>query len=147
MRTKSGTRRAVRAGTHRQGRSLHEDGPLVLVVDDYDHTREMYAEFLSFVGFRVAEAATAEAALALAARVRPAAVVMDLALPGMSGWEAAAHLRRDMRRRRLPIIAVTASCDPAVRAAALDAGCDAFMQKPVGPNALADALGDLLRRT
>jgi CheY-like chemotaxis protein len=146
MTTRSGTRRAVRAGTYRQGRSLHDDGPLVLVVDDYDHTREMYAEFLSFVGFRVAEAATAEAALDLARRLRPSAVVMDLALPGMSGWEAAACLRRDVRRR-LPIIAVTASCDPSFRAAALGAGCDAFMQKPVGPNALADAIGDLLRQT
>lgn len=136
----------MRAGAYRQTRSLHDDGPLVLVVDDYDHTREMYAEFLAFVGFRVAEAATAEAALELATRIRPSAVVMDLALPGMSGWEAAARLRRDARRRRLPIIAVTASCDPSVKDAALGAGCDAFMQKPVGPNALADALGDLLRR-
>ena len=116
----------------------------MLVVDDYADTREMYAEFLSFAGFSVAEAATGEAAITEARKLKPAAVVMDLSLPGMTGWEAAAVLRRE-RGNALPIIAVTASLDPSFRDAALAAGCDVFLRKPVAPKTLAAEIGRLLR--
>jgi two-component system, cell cycle response regulator DivK len=117
----------------------------VLVVDDHEHTREMYAEFLAFVGFRVASAGTGEIALERARRLAPAVVVMDYSLPGLDGWEAARRLRRDARTRSTAILGITAAGD-SERARALASGCDGFMEKPVAPNVLADEVGRLLRR-
>lgn len=139
---KSGTRKSVRPGAYRQ---IVRPNPVhVLVVDDYTHTREMYAEFLSFVGFRVSAAESAMAAIESARKKKPGAVVMDLALPDMPGWEAARVLRRDARMRNVPIIAVTAYSPENARRVALEAGCNVFLEKPVGPNALADLIKELV---
>jgi two-component system cell cycle response regulator DivK len=60
--------------------------PLILVVDDVGDNREMYAEFLEYEGYQVAQARTGVEALALAQTVAPALIVMDLSMPGMDGW-------------------------------------------------------------
>jgi CheY-like chemotaxis protein len=144
-RTKSGIRRSERPGAYRQ--TNEGDPALVLVVDDYMHTREMYAEFLAFVGFRVASAWNAGLAIRAARLARPALVVMDLALPDMTGCEAASILRRDARTKNVPIIAVTAYSKTHMRDVALRSGCDVFLEKPIAPNALVDEIRALLRRT
>lgn len=143
----SGVRPSVRPGSS-PGSSHRERGPgaLVLVVDDYAHTREMYAEFLSFVGFRVASAETGALALRAARRRRPSLVVMDLALPDMTGWQAASFLRREAITKDVPIIAVTAYPETHAREVAMRAGCDLFLEKPVTPNDLVEAIRRLLAR-
>ena len=65
-----------------------ETVPLILVVDDYQDAREMYAEYLQFSGFRVAEARNGNEALEQAFALKPDLILMDLSLPGMDGWEA-----------------------------------------------------------
>jgi len=79
--------------------------PLVLVVDDYEDAREMYAECLDQSGFAVAQAESGDEAVAKALALQPALIVMDLALPGMDGWSATRAMQRarPARGRRLPI--------------------------------------------
>ena len=72
-------------------------GALVLVVDDYEDAREMYAEYLAYSGFRVAEARTGVEALEKAFELLPDLILMDLSLPVMDGWEATRRLKADAR--------------------------------------------------
>jgi PleD family two-component response regulator len=81
--------------------------PLILVVEDYPDAREMYAEYLRFSGFRVAEARNGEEALARARQEVPDVVLMDLALPLMDGWEATRRLKSDPRTARTLVVALT----------------------------------------
>lgn len=140
----SGIRRAQRPGTYRQ--VANRDPALVLLVEDYDETREMYAEFLEFVGFRVAEAGTGDYAIKTVHERHPSLVVMDLSLPDMNGCQAASALRADARTMDIPIIALTAHGRHEARDMALRAGCDVFLEKPLGPNELADQIASLLHR-
>ena len=61
--------------------------PLVLVVEDYQDAREMYSAYLQFSGYRVAEATNGVEAIEQAQELMPDIILMDLALPGMSGIE------------------------------------------------------------
>ena len=76
--------------------------PLVLVVDDYQDAREMYAEYFKASGFRVAEARTGIEAVAKARELLPDCILMDLSLPGIDGWEATRQLKADQTPRRSP---------------------------------------------
>jgi CheY-like chemotaxis protein len=110
--------------------------PLVLLVEDYQDAREMYADYLRFSGYRVAEASNGIEALALAAELRPAIVLMDLALPQLDGWEATRRLKRDPETRHIPVVALTGHALPEHQDGARNAGCDAFITKPCLPDAL-----------
>jgi two-component system, cell cycle response regulator DivK len=112
------------------------DSPLVLIVEDYEDAREMYAEYLQYAGFRVAEARNGIEALQIAQEQLPDVILMDLALPGMDGWEATRRLKSDERTRRIPVIAVTGHALSGHSDTARKAGCDAFVSKPCLPDAL-----------
>ena len=103
--------------------------PPVLVVDDNDDTRAMYAALLSAAGFAVQTAANGEEAIA-AAEDRPAVIVMDLAMPGLNGWEATRRLKTGTRTSDIPVIVLTAHDLDHYRDVAVAAGCDAFLSKP-----------------
>jgi len=109
------------------------DLPLVLVVDDYQDAREMYAESLGASGFNVAEAETGDEAVAKAFELVPDVIVMDLSLPGMDGWTATRTLKKDARTRAIPVVVLTGNARSDVPAAAREAGCDAFLIKPCLP--------------
>src|SRR6476646_7069571 len=81
--------------------------PLVLVVEDYQDAREMYAAYLQFSGFQVAEAANGIEAVQKTVELQPDIVLMDLALPQMDGWEATRRLKSDARTTHIPIVALT----------------------------------------
>ena len=110
------------------------DRPLVLVVDDYQDAREMYAECLDQCGFRVAQAESGDEAVAKAVALRPALIVMDLALPGMDGWTATRTIKTDSRTATIPVVALTGHARTDASKAARDAGCDAFLTKPCLPD-------------
>jgi CheY-like chemotaxis protein len=110
--------------------------PLVLVVDDFTDAREMYAEYLQFSGFRVAEAGNGLEALEKAFELLPDIILMDLSMPGMDGWEATRQLKADHRTRHIPVIAVTGHALAGHSEGAKKAGCDAFVTKPCLPDAL-----------
>ena len=113
-----------------------DQGPLILVVDDYEDAREMYAEYLRFCGFRVAEARNGNEALEQAFALMPDLVLMDLSLPGMDGWEATRQLKGDERTRHIPVVALTGHALAGASEGAKRAGCDSFVTKPCLPDDL-----------
>lgn len=110
--------------------------PLVLVVDDVAHGREIFAEYLEFRGFRVATAADGLEALDKAFDLRPDVILMDLSLPGLDGWEATRRLKQDDRTRAIPIIALTAHALASAHDKAKEVGCDSVVTKPCIPRDL-----------
>ena len=120
------------------------DAPLILVVDDYQDAREMYAEYLQFSGFRVAEARNGNEAVAQAFSLRPDLILMDLSLPGMDGWEATRVLKADERTKHIPVVALTGHALAGASEGARKAGCDSFVTKPCLPEDLVREIRKIL---
>lgn len=118
--------------------------PVVLVVDDFIDNREMYGEYLAHLGFRVLEASDGRTAVDVARQERPSAIVMDLSLPVLDGWEATRILKGDPLTAGIVILVLSGHAEPASRQRALDAGCDEFMPKPCLPADLAGTVKRLL---
>jgi two-component system cell cycle response regulator DivK len=118
--------------------------PLILVVDDFEDNRAMYAVYLAYCGYDVVEAADGEEAVAVARQRTPDAIVMDLSLPVMDGWEATRRLKADERTRHIPIIALTGHALAGHSRGAREAGCDAFLAKPCLPEVLVEKVQELL---
>ena len=112
------------------------ENPLVLVVEDYQDAREMYAAYLQFSGYRVAEATNGIEAIEQANELMPDIILMDLALPKMDGWEATRRLKMAEKTRHIPIVALTGHALAGHAEGARQAGCDAFVTKPCLPDAL-----------
>jgi len=121
--------------------------PLVLVVDDFEDMRFMYSEYLSRLGYRVATAADGEEGLRVARSLRPAVVVLDLAMPVMDGWETARQLRSHEETKRAVIIALTGNANAKNRRLAMEAGCDHFIAKPLLPAELDVLIRRVLARS
>jgi CheY-like chemotaxis protein len=119
-------------------------GPVVLIVDDDQDSREMYTVALSAMGFQPLVAVDAEEALARARECRPDVVVADVKLPGVSGLELTRQLRTDTQTKSAAIILLTGHSFGSVRQQAHDAGCDRFLVKPYLPDALAAQIHDVL---
>ena len=111
-----------------------------IIVDDHTDTRAGYAEFLAAFGFDVRTAADAEELRALLHVWLPDAIVLDLQLPRTDGWELTREIKSDPRTRGIAVIVVSACVLPAERAAAEDAGCNAFINKPCDPLAIVEEL-------
>ncbi len=107
--------------------------PLVLVVDDTPETRRLIRRVLERDGLRVVEAATGEEALRAIQQHRPALAVLDLRLPGISGFEVAKRVRahHDPEIARTSLLACSASVQAEVQEEAIQAGCDGFEGKPI----------------
>ncbi|HZU82865.1 MAG TPA: response regulator [Polyangiaceae bacterium] len=118
--------------------------PLILLVDDFQDNREMYAEYFGYFDFRVVEAANGIEALEKAFDETPDVVIMDLSLPGMDGWEATRRLKNDPRTKKVPVIALTGHALAGHSKGARDAGCDAFVAKPCLPEKLLEEVRRLL---
>jgi len=116
------------------------EGPLVLIVDDFEDNRAIYVQFLTFEGFRVIEAANGKEALEKATAQLPDAIVMDLSLPVMDGWEATRRLKADERTSRIPVVALTGHALGGHSQRAKDAGCDMYLTKPCLPEDLVTVL-------
>jgi CheY-like chemotaxis protein len=117
--------------------------PLVLVIDDSDDTREMYAVMLRLEGFVVEEARDGQEGVAKAIEALPVIIITDLAMPVMDGWETIRRLRVDERTRGIPIIACTAREAPS---GARDSGADVLLAKPCPLDTLLLEVRQLLRR-
>jgi two-component system response regulator MprA len=118
---------------------------VVLLVDDDLDSRAGYAEWLAAAGFTVEVASTGAEAVAMAAVHSPDAIIMDLQMPVMDGWEATRQIRASHSGRPY-ILALTAHhASDANRAAAYDAGCDDLVGKPLGPDILVAIVAAALR--
>jgi CheY-like chemotaxis protein len=81
--------------------------PLVLLVEDDRSTRALYRDYLSHSGFRIIDAHNGHQALEKARELQPHAVVTDLAVPGMDGFEFCKALQQSASTRSIPVLAVT----------------------------------------
>lgn len=118
----------------------------VLVVEDDSNALSGYMEFLAAAGFEPTGVGDGAEALSIALRNPPAAVVTDITMPGMTGFELAAALRCDVRTRQVPVIGLTAHWTPDVRARAVDVAMQAVLLKPCVPSHLVAELERVLGR-
>jgi two-component system, cell cycle response regulator DivK len=118
----------------------------VLIVDDFEDNRAMYAEYLRYSGFEVIEASNGVEAIDRAREGSPDVVVMDLSLPVLDGWEATRRLKADARTRNIPVVALTGHALEGHSQGAREAGCDWFLAKPCLPETLLSTLNELLSR-
>lgn len=125
---------------------MNDEAPFVLLVEDFDDAREMYAEFLQYSGIRVAEAADALQGLRLAEELQPSIILMDAALPGLSGWDAIKRLKQNPATRHIPVLMLTGHVLGDARERALAAGADGFIPKPCLPDELAQRVLAAVRR-
>jgi len=116
----------------------------VLVVDDVAANRALMCDFLTNVGFDVAQVDDGSDLLAAARRFRPDLIVMDSVMPPVDGVEATRRLRQDAELGGVPVIAVSASATAEHRAACLQAGVNVFLTKPVSLEALREHIGEQL---
>ncbi len=116
----------------------------ILVVDDMADNRFLLCELLRPVGFEVREANNGAEALEVFAQWPPHAVLMDMRMPVMDGYEATRRLKSTEPGRAIPIIAVTASAFEDSRKQVMATGVDGYLRKPFQPDDLYDLLGKLL---
>ncbi|MGH7476457.1 MAG: response regulator [Longimicrobiales bacterium] len=105
----------------------------VLLVEDNEDNRFIYSTILQRQGYRVLEARTGEEGVSLARERRPDLILMDISLPRMDGFEATRLLKASRQTAAIPIVAVTAHALMQDRLRAREAGCDAYLVKPIEP--------------
>lgn len=123
-----------------------ETRPLILIVDDYVDALDIWAIYLRSFGYRVETAANGIEALAIAERLQPDLIVLDLELPGLSGVEVARRLRSNPAMQHLPLIAATGHSHVRQLDLAREVGFDAVVVKPCDPEQLVREIERLLRR-
>lgn len=121
--------------------------PLVLLVDDSEETRAMYADYLVHFGVRVEHAVDGDHALWKVVSLKPNVVVMDLAMPVLDGWEATHRMKTHPKTKHIPVIALTGHVTRRELRRAQDAARTSCSAKPCLPEALLAAVRRLLTAT
>lgn len=111
-------------------------GRRVLVADDNPDQRALYVDILTHAGYEVLQARDGAEAIARARDDRPGLILMDVTMPGTSGWNAVRALRDQAETRDIPIIVITGLSGTGDRDASFAAGSDAYLSKPVSPRRL-----------
>ncbi len=106
-------------------------GELILIVEDNEKNRKLLRDLLEYEGYLTIETETAEEALSLTKERLPSLILMDIALPGMNGFEALKLLRANPATEGIPVIAVTASVMTHDQQKIMDAGFDDYQKKPI----------------
>ena len=118
----------------------------ILVVDDEPDITALVAYHLAKAGFRVSTAANGPDALKAAREERPDIVILDLMLPGVSGYDVLAELRKREETREVGVILLTARREETDRIRGLSLGADDYLTKPFSPQELSFRVTGLLRR-
>ena len=118
----------------------------VLVVEDERDIAALVAYHLTREGYRVSTAGTGDEGLHTASTERPDIIVLDLMLPGLSGYEVLQELRRRPGLEDVPVIFLTARREEADRIRGLELGADDYITKPFSPHELVLRVGSILRR-
>jgi FixJ family two-component response regulator len=117
--------------------------PLVSVVDDDDSVRESLPDLLRELGFAAQAFSSAEEFLASGYVDQNRCLILDVAMPGMSGPDLRRELK--LRRQEIPVVFITAQTDEAIRSRILEQGAVECLLKPFGDIALLDAINRALR--
>lgn len=116
----------------------------VLVVDDHGPLRAVCRISLEDAGFRVLEARDGEEALASVRSEHPDAILLDVMMPGISGWEVTAELLADRATDQIPIIFISARSELSDRIRAFELGAHGYLAKPFDPVLLAETVASVL---
>jgi CheY-like chemotaxis protein len=108
----------------------------ILIVDDNPGNTKLLTFVLENQGYQVKTAASADEALLVLREFRPRLILMDVQLPGMDGLELTRRLKKDPTHGNAIIVAVTASAMKGDEEKAVEAGCDAYITKPIDTRAL-----------
>lgn len=119
----------------------------ILVVDDEADILALVTYHLAKSGYRVSTATTGPDALRAAREERPALIVLDLMLPGMSGFDVLEQLRSDPATSGIAVLMLTARREEPDRIRGLSIGADDYLTKPFSPQELVLRVGAILRRT
>jgi len=121
------------------------DRPRVLVVEDEPDMNNLLADVLRAFDFQPVQAADGREALDRLGEQRPDAVILDLMLPGMSGYELCRRLKTSGETAPIPVLILTALDRETDRRTAYEAGADDYMTKPFAPETLIERLRACLR--
>lgn len=121
--------------------------PTILLIEDFDDAREMYADYLGFSGFLVLTAPDAKHGIELAEARQPDLILMDAGLPGMSGWDACSNLKASSTTCAIPVIMLTGHVFGGSRKQSIQVGADGFLAKPCLPDDLVREIRRVLQRS
>jgi DNA-binding response OmpR family regulator len=116
----------------------------VLVVDDHRPLRALCRASLENAGFRVLEARDGEEALASIRAEHPDLILLDIMMPGLSGWEVTSALLADRSTDQIPIVFISAQTELADRLRAFELGAHGYLTKPFDPDVLAETVATVL---
>lgn len=120
-------------------------GEPILIVDDNLENMALASFLLELEGYVVATAPSADDALDVLRSFRPRLILMDLQMPGMDGYALTRRLKADADTREILIVAVTAYAMKGDEQKAIEAGCDAYLPKPIDTRAFPGFIAGLLR--
>lgn len=115
----------------------------VLIIEDVELNTDLLVQILED-DYALVTAADGGEGLRLAGEVRPDAVLLDLSLPVIDGWEVARRLKADPQLGHIPVIALSAHAMQGDEDRAIEAGCDAYLAKPIDEDLLLATLRERL---
>ena len=118
----------------------------ILVIEDNDRNRKLVKILLEANKYEVIEAQTGEEALKYLQDDKPDLILLDIQLPNMDGLTLVKKLRADQEMKDIPIVAVTAYAMKGDKERMLEAGCDAYVSKPIDTRELPVIVANLLER-
>jgi two-component system cell cycle response regulator DivK len=113
---------------------------VILIVEDNEKNLKLVRDVLQVKGYETLEAGTAEEGLKIARERKPALILMDIQLPGMSGIEALKALRAAPATAAIPVVAITASVMQQDRQQIISAGFNGFIEKPINLRVFLDTV-------
>lgn len=113
---------------------------VVLIIEDNKINMLLVTELLSMAGFDARPALNAEEGIKLARELKPALILMDVALPGMDGLDATRLLKKDPDTKNIPVVALTAYAMNGDEEKAREAGCIGYITKPIDTRSFANTI-------
>jgi two-component system cell cycle response regulator DivK len=119
----------------------------ILLIEDNEANRYLVTFLLEKQGYEVEAAFDGPAGIRLAASMDAQLILLDIQLPGMSGYDVARAIRANAALATIPIVAVTSFAMMGDREKALAAGCDGYLEKPINPETFVSEVEAFLNRT
>jgi CheY-like chemotaxis protein len=123
---------------------MSASGVMILIVEDNLLNLELATDLLAAEGYSIRQARSGEEGVRLAQAEPPALILMDLRLPGIDGYAALRNLRSNPRTAHIPIVALTAQAMNGDKDAALAAGFDAYISKPIDTRTFSQTVARML---